>query len=146
MNALFDACASGARVRDMHFMLQAEVAQRLAAQPGTRAWGRLAVLAQYHCEVAALFDVSAQAFAPPPQVASAFVRLVPRRPAPPAGDVKALREVLRVAFSQRRKRLGNAVKSLRLDLAALGLDANARPETLTVEDFAALANQRTSRK
>ena len=145
LNAGFDACAMGLPVQDMHFMLQTEVAQRLAARPGTRAWGRLSVIAQYHCEAAMLFDVPATAFSPPPQVSSTFVRLMPRPPKTPVRDVEALRRVLRAAFGQRRKRLGNAVKSLRLNLAALGLNADARPETLAVEDFVAMANQEPRR-
>ena len=140
LNRLFDACAAGAPVRDMHFMLQAEVAARLGATPGTRDWGRLSVIAQYHCEVAPMFDVPATAFAPPPKVSSTFLRLTPRPPPTPARSSLALRHVVRVAFAQRRKRLGNAVQSLRLDLAALGIDADVRPEALAVADFVAMAN------
>lgn len=146
LNAAFDACGLGLPVQDMHFMLQTEVARRLAARPGTRVWGRLSVIAQYHCEATMLFDVPAAAFSPPPQVSSTFIRLVPRAPKTPVRDVAALRRVLRAAFGQRRKRLGNAVKSLQLDLGALGLNAEARPETLAVEDFVAMANQESRRE
>lgn len=141
LNRLFDACAAGARVVDMHFMVQAEVAARLAAAPGGRDRGRLSVIAQYHCDVAPLFGVAAASFQPPPKVASTFVRLTPRPPPVPARDLNALRHVVRVAFTARRKRLGNALQSLGLDLAALGIDADARAETLAIADFVALANQ-----
>lgn len=141
LNRLFDAGAAGTPITDLHFMLQAEVAGRLAAAPGGRDWGRLSIIAQHHCEVTPLFDVPAEAFAPPPKVSSTFVRLTPRPPPAPAQDVGVLRHVVGVAFAQRRKRLGNAVKSLGLDLAALGIDADARPETLAVGDFVVMANQ-----
>ena len=141
LNRLFDAGAAGAPITDLHFMLQAEVADRLAAAPGGRDWGRLSVIAQHHCEVVPLFDVPADAFAPKPKVSSTFVRLTPRPPPTAARDIRVLRHVVGVAFAQRRKRLGNAVKSLGLDLAALGIDADARPETLPVGDFVVMANQ-----
>ena len=146
LNRLFDCCAAGQPIRDMHFMLQAEVVDRLAAVPGTKAWGRLSVIAQYHCEVHPLFDVDADAFSPRPKVESRFLSLTPRPPTVVADDVAALREVLRIAFSQRRKRLGNAVQSLGLDLPALGLDAGVRPGTIDVSGFVAMANQLTRQK
>lgn len=145
LNRLFDAAAAGAPVTDMHFMLQAEVAGRLVAAPGGRGWGRLSVIAQHQCDVVPLFDVPAAAFAPPPKVSSTFLRLTPRPPPAPVRDIAALRHVVRVAFAQRRKRLGNAVQSLGLELAALGIDADARPETLAVADFVAMANQLVKR-
>lgn len=141
LNRLFDACAAGLPLVDMHFMLQAEVVERLCAAPGGKAWGRLSVIAQYHCEVAPLFTVPPEAFTPPPRVLSRFARLTPRPPDPPADDVEALRAVLRVAFGARRKRLGNAVQSLGLDVAALGLDPGTRPDAVGLGGFVAMANQ-----
>ena len=143
LNRLFDACASGLPLVDMHFMLQAEVVERLCATPGSKAWGRLSVIAQYHCEVAPLFTVPPDAFAPPPRVMSRFARLTPRSPDPAVDDVEALRTVLRVAFGARRKRLGNAVQSLGLDVAALGLDPGTRPDAVGLGGFVAMANRLT---
>ena len=141
MMRLFDDCAQGLPLRDAHFMLQAEVADRLAAPPGTRARGRLSVMAQYHCGIEPLLTVDATAFSPPPKVTSKFVRLTPRAPTLLAEDMKALHTVVRTAFGQRRKRLGNALKSLDLDLPALGLDPGSRAEEMGVSDFVAMANQ-----
>ena len=128
------------RIQDMHFMLQREVAARLAASPGSKAWGRITVLIQYHCEVERLFDVSPESFSPPPKVWSAVLRLVPRRQKLALHDPHALDQVLRHAFSQRRKQLGNALQSLSLDWASAGVDASRRADDLSVAEFVALAN------
>lgn len=135
----------GSQLRDMHFMLQAEVADRLAANPGAKIYGRLSVLAQHHCRVERLFDAPPACFAPPPKVNSAFVRLTPAPPGAPC-DAAALRHVLRLAFNQRRKTLANALRSLPFDAQALGLDPRARPEDLTAGQFAAIANYWAARK
>ncbi|PLW81056.1 16S rRNA (adenine(1518)-N(6)/adenine(1519)-N(6))-dimethyltransferase [Kineobactrum sediminis] len=130
-------------IQDMHFMLQREVVNRLAAQPGTKHWGRLGIMAQYHCEVEHLFDVPPEAFFPPPRVQSAIVRLTPHAGSPwPACDTRALRQVVQSAFAQRRKTLRNNLKGILDDAAleSLGLDPGARAETLSLEDFIALAN------
>lgn len=128
-----------ADVRDCHVMLQAEVAARLAAPAGTKAYGRLSVLAQHHCEVRQLFAVGAASFSPPPKVASAFVRLVPR-PATPC-DQAALARVLRAAFSARRKTLANALESLPLDFGSLDMDLRRRPDSLRPHEFVAIARR-----
>ena len=133
-----------AQVVDMHFMLQAEVAARLTAQPGSKAYGRLSVAAQYHCRVETLFAVAAESFSPPPRVASAFVRLT-RRPPEPC-DLGALLEVLRLSFGQRRKVLANALRPLTVDWAALAIDPKARAEQLSVRDFVAIANHCANRE
>lgn len=130
-------------IQDMHFMLQREVVNRLAAQPGNKHWGRLGIMAQYHCEVEHLFDVPPEAFFPPPKVQSAIVRLTPHAGSPwPACDTRALRQVVQAAFAQRRKTLRNNLKGILDDTAleSLGLDPGARAETLSLEDFIALAN------
>ena len=126
-------------VRDIHVMLQAEVAARLAAQPGTKAYGRLSVLAQHHCEVQVLFAVGAASFAPAPRVASAFVRLTVAsgEPVPAA----ALRRVLGAAFSARRKTAANALRSLAPDWRALGIDPQRRADGLHPAEFVAIARQ-----
>ena len=132
------------RLNDIHVMLQAEVADRLTAQPGTKSYGRLSVTAQYHCRIERLFDVDATSFTPAPKVRSAFVRLRAREREPCPGATLAA--VLRSAFGQRRKNLGNALKSFAPDWHALGLDAGARAETLRVEDFVAIANAVAARR
>ena len=135
LDRLFDLAG---RVADIHIMLQAEVAARLAAVPGSKAYGRLSAMAQYHCRIEPLFNVGAASFAPPPKVDSTFVRLTAREREP--CDLAALRQLLRLCFGQRRKTLGNALRSLAPDWAALRLDPKRRPETLGVREFVALAN------
>ena len=130
-------------VKDMHFMLQLEVVERLAAAPGSKLWGRLGVMAQFHCEVELLFEVPPSAFYPPPKVQSAVVRLTPRcAPEWPAVDVAALKRCVATCFATRRKTLRNNLKGV-IDanrLEDLGIDPGARAETLTISDFIALAN------
>ena len=121
-------------------MVQKELAQRLAATPGTKAWGRLTVLMQYHCCVDALFEVTPESFSPPPKVFSSVVRIQPRAESLPLTDPARLDRVLRTAFSARRKRLANALKDLDLPWDDLDVDANVRPDQLTVEEFVTLAN------
>ena len=132
-------------VCDFHFMVQAEVAARLVARPGSKAYGRLSVLAQHHCEPTRLFDVPPSSFAPPPKVQSAFVRLRAAPDSTPC-DAPALREVLRVCFGRRRKVLAGAMRSLGCDAAALRVDPRARAEDLTVRDFVAIAGQYAARR
>ncbi len=126
-------------VADLHVMLQAEVADRLTASPGTKTYGRLSVIAQYHCRIETLFGVAADSFWPPPKVHSAFVRLTPRQREPCPMDM--LHTVLRTSFAQRRKVLANALKSLAPDWSAVSIDPGLRAENLTVQDFVAIANQ-----
>ena len=128
-------------VQDMHFMLQLEVVERLAAKPGTKAWGRLGVMAQYHCEVEQLIEVPPEAFYPPPKVQSAVVRLTPHAHQPwPEVDLELLRQVVAQAFSQRRKTLRNNFKNIYSDAAleSLGIDPAQRAEMLELKDFIAL--------
>ena len=129
------------QVLDIHVMLQKEVADRLAAQPGTKAYGRLSVGAQTRVRVEPLFDVPPESFTPPPAVNSAVLRLLPvpaaeRLPQPIAG---ALDQCLRLAFQQRRKRLSNALKSLAVDYAAVDLDPGLRADQVSVAAYVALA-------
>ncbi len=130
-------------IEDMHFMLQLEVVERLAAEPGSKAWGRLGIMTQYHCRVEQLFEVPPSAFNPPPRVQSAIVRLQPWEKSPwPECDVDSLRRVVRAAFAQRRKTLRNNLKGLlEADaLGDLGIDPGARAETLDLPDFIAMSN------
>ena len=127
-------------IEDMHFMLQREVVERMTAQPGTAAYGRLGLMVQCHAQAEPLFEVPPEAFRPPPRVWSAFVRLRLLRPGP-VGDVDGFRRVVTRAFAHRRKRVGNALRGL-LDeeaIRARGIDPDRRPGTLSFEEFAALA-------
>lgn len=133
-----------APLADLHVMVQLEVAQRLCAAPGTRHWGRLAVLAQYAADTSLLLRVPPAAFAPPPLVQSAVVRLTLRPPPLPAADPARLRLVVRTAFAHRRKTLRNSLAPLLPESAirAAGLDPAARPQTITLPQFITLANIR----
>jgi len=127
----------------MHFMLQKEVVERMAATPGSRQYGRLSVMLQYRCEVIHLFNIGPGAFSPPPKVESAFVRLVPYASPPvQVNDEVVFERLVRQAFSQRRKTLRNTLRDLLAaeTISALGIAPTARAETLTISDFAALAN------
>ncbi|MDQ3228645.1 MAG: 16S rRNA (adenine(1518)-N(6)/adenine(1519)-N(6))-dimethyltransferase RsmA [Pseudomonadota bacterium] len=140
---LFHALNHAAAVRDMHFMLQKEVVDRMAAGPGSKVYGRLSVMLQAYCDVTPLFDVGPGAFRPPPKVDSAVVRLVPRA-ADRIGvnDPARLAAVVRAAFGQRRKTLRNALQSV-ADVAmieAAGLRTDARAEQIEVAGFIRLAN------
>ena len=137
---LFKLIASAAHIQDMHFMLQREVAERLAAGPSTKARGRLSVGIQHRFAVEPLFDVPPQSFAPPPKVFSTVVRLTPHPAAAPSAAPERLEAVVRLAFAARRKRLGNALKPLGLDWTALGIDERLRPADLSVADFVTIAN------
>jgi len=128
-------------------MLQKEVAERLAAPPRTKAYGRLSVMCQWRCEVKTLFDVPARAFTPPPKVTSTVVQLVPRPEPVAEADAGDLERVVAAAFGQRRKMLRAALKPLAsqagIDPAALaaaaGVAPTARAEELDVAAFCALA-------
>ena len=123
-------------------MFQREVAERIVAQPDSKAYGRLSVLAQWRCEARILFDVNPSAFVPPPSVISALVRLVPR-PTPLPCARESLERVTQAAFGQRRKMLRQSLRALNVDVAALldaaNLDPTARAENLSIADFVALA-------
>jgi len=135
-------------ILDMHFMLQKELVDRMAAQPGGREYGRLSVMVQYHCKVDPLFRVDPQAFNPVPKVESAFVRLTPHaRPAVAVVDHACLVKVVRQAFSQRRKTLRNTLKGLLTveDIQVAGINPGARAETVTLPQYAVLADRLASR-
>lgn len=140
---LFHALEHAAVIRDMHFMLQKEVVDRMAAGPGSKVYGRLGVMLQAYCEVTALFDVPPAAFRPPPKVDSAVVRLVPRAPGRISIDDDAVfARVVRDAFGQRRKTLRNALSQVCGSevIEAAGLRPDARAEQVDVADFVRLAN------
>jgi 16S rRNA (adenine1518-N6/adenine1519-N6)-dimethyltransferase len=124
-------------------MFQKEVAERIAAPPGSKTYGRLSVMAGWRCDVRILFNLPARAFTPPPKVASSVIQLrplpTPRYPA----TWDAMEAVAAAAFGQRRKMLRGALRTLGVDserlLGAAGVDPEARAEMLSVEEFAALA-------
>lgn len=129
-------------IKDMLFMLQREVVERMSARPDTSDYGRLSVMIQYQCDVESLIAVPPGSFDPPPKVHSAVVRLQPRAPKVKAISDDMLDTIVRSAFSTRRKTLRNSLKN-HLDAAAmenLGIDPGLRPENLSVVDFVKLAN------
>ena len=140
---IFHLLEQRAHIIDMHFMLQKEVVDRLAAAPGSKEYGRLSIMTQYHCRIEPLLDVPPHAFSPQPKVQSAVVRLSPYTVLPhPAKSVENLQQIVRTAFNQRRKTLRNALQTL-LDaeqISACGIDPGARPETLALSQFVALAD------
>jgi 16S rRNA (adenine1518-N6/adenine1519-N6)-dimethyltransferase len=126
----------------MVLMFQREVAERITAAPGSKAYGRLSVLAGWRTLAKILFDVAPTAFVPPPKVTSSIVEFVPRADIA-ACDAKALQRVTEAAFGQRRKMLRQSLKSLGVEpralLDAAGIEETARAEEIPVEGFAALA-------
>jgi 16S rRNA (adenine1518-N6/adenine1519-N6)-dimethyltransferase len=139
---LFRLLTQRAAIRDMHFMLQKEVVDRMAAPPGGKDYGRLTVMLAAYAEVEALFDVGPGAFQPRPKVWSAIVRLRPTaQPRFDIGSEGILRTLVTAAFSHRRKTLRNGLKSLLTgeDIEACGIDPGARPETLSPPQFGLLA-------
>jgi 16S rRNA (adenine1518-N6/adenine1519-N6)-dimethyltransferase len=140
---LFHLADFADRIVDMHFMLQREVVDRMAADPDTPDYGRLSVMLQARFQVMKLFNVPPGAFNPPPKVDSAVVRMVPLpADAIPYTDAKRFSEVVARAFGQRRKTLRNTLKGLvePQTFERLGIDPQRRGETLSVAEFSALAN------
>jgi 16S rRNA (adenine1518-N6/adenine1519-N6)-dimethyltransferase len=124
-------------------MFQKEVAERIVAPPGGKAYGRLGIAAQWRTKARMLFDIDRRAFTPPPSITSTVVELIPRaEPLAPA-DARALELVVAAAFGQRRKMLRASLKSLTGDAQALldaaGIEGTRRAEELTIEQFCALA-------
>jgi 16S rRNA (adenine1518-N6/adenine1519-N6)-dimethyltransferase len=141
---LFHFARYADRVRDMHFMLQREVVERMVAAPGGAEYGRLSVMLQYRFELERLFLVPPGAFRPAPKVDSAIVRLTPRPAAElDARDEALLARVVTAAFSQRRKMLRNTLRELIAEqgLAALGIAPTRRAEELAVGDYVSIANR-----
>ncbi|MEQ1669942.1 MAG: 16S rRNA (adenine(1518)-N(6)/adenine(1519)-N(6))-dimethyltransferase RsmA [Hyphomicrobium sp.] len=127
----------------MVLMFQREVAERIVAEPNCKAYGRLSVLSQWRTEPKIVMNLPAEAFTPPPKVASAVVAFTPRASPSPACSVKTLGRVTQAAFGQRRKMLRASLKQLtpmpELLLQQAGLDPTDRAEDLAVSDFAAMA-------
>ncbi|MGB0920924.1 MAG: 16S rRNA (adenine(1518)-N(6)/adenine(1519)-N(6))-dimethyltransferase RsmA [Alphaproteobacteria bacterium] len=131
-----------ANVTSMTLMFQKEVADRIAAQPGTKQWGRLSILSQWLCETRRLFDLPPEAFTPPPKITSTIVQLTPRAQPLAAARSETLQKVVAQAFNQRRKMLRQSLKPLGGEalLEKGGIDPTRRAETLSIEEFCALAN------
>ncbi len=137
---LFHVAAAHEHIDDLHVMLQKEVIDRIVAAPGSTDYGRLTVMLAPWMQAQRLFDVGPGAFTPAPRVWSAVARLTVRRE--PAFEVpRAFARTVSTAFSQRRKTLRNALRSLleAEDIVATGIDPGLRPETLSPAQFAALA-------
>lgn len=131
-------------VIDMHFMLQKEVVDRITASPNSKEYGGLSVMIQYFCKPTFLFEVPPGSFNPPPKVTSAVFRLEPYAVKPiVAKNEKALARLVSHVFTQRRKTLRNSLKGMLVEegFEKAGVDPMARPETLTLAQFVALADQ-----
>lgn len=129
-------------IRDLHLMLQKEVAERMAAEPGSKRYGRLTVMLAAWTDIEACFDIGPGAFRPAPKVRSTLVRIVPRRQSKFAiADQAAFERLVSLAFSMRRKTLRRILKGrlTESELADAGFEPTARPETLWPEDFARLS-------
>ena len=127
----------------MHFMLQKEVVARMAANPGTKAYGRLGIMLGCYLNIESLFDVGPEAFSPPPAVMSAVVRLDPLPPGTfEIADEQGLSTLVATAFMQRRKTLRNSLRNeaANNDFEAVGIDPGQRPEQIPIADYVRLSN------
>ncbi|CAL4319772.1 Ribosomal RNA small subunit methyltransferase A [Buchnera aphidicola (Pemphigus immunis)] len=136
---LFNFCSI---IKDMHFMLQKEVANRLSASPGTKCYGRLSVIAQYYCNIVPLLKVFPNSFTPVPKIDSVFIRLIPNLTFPILiDDIKVLEMITNAAFGQRRKILRHSLSKF-FDvktLMQLGVNPMLRAENITVSQYCQLA-------
>jgi 16S rRNA (adenine1518-N6/adenine1519-N6)-dimethyltransferase len=139
---LFHLTTFAQRVIDQHFMLQDEVVERMVAEPGSKAFGRLTVMLQYRYVIDKLLDVPPESFQPPPKVDSAIVRMIPYAPHElPKVDERVLGDLVMAAFSQRRKMLRNTLAAYRdrVDFDALGFDLARRAEDVPVQEYVRVA-------
>lgn len=130
-------------IKDMHFMLQKEVVDRLSANVGEKAYGRLSIMVQYYCQVEGLFIVNPEAFSPPPKVDSAIVRLSPHEQKPfPTANPKLMGKIVTAAFNMRRKTIRNGLKDIATneEMESVGIDPGHRPENIALEHWVALTN------
>jgi 16S rRNA (adenine1518-N6/adenine1519-N6)-dimethyltransferase len=140
---LFKLFTYSQSINSAYFLLQKEVVDRLCAQPGSKQYGRLTVMAEYFCSAERQFDVPPSSFSPPPKVNSSFVRLTPHHSGKyQVNDYEAFAVVVRDAFNHRRKTLKRIFKRLVTDQqwAAIEIDGSARPENLSIQDFIRLSN------
>ena len=144
---MFHLLAAAHAIRDMHFMVQKEVALRIVAGPGDANYGRLSVMLQYQCDCQYLLDVAPGCFRPPPKVDSALVRLLPLdQPRHDVGDYVTFSGIVQSAFGQRRKTISNSLKMTldRETIVACGIDPGLRAENLALSDFANLSRACTA--
>ncbi|MDG1463186.1 MAG: 16S rRNA (adenine(1518)-N(6)/adenine(1519)-N(6))-dimethyltransferase RsmA, partial [Gammaproteobacteria bacterium] len=141
---LFHFLESAELFQDIYVMLQKEVVQRMAAEPGTKQYGRLTAMLAARCEVDHLFNIGPNCFTPPPKVDSSFARLTPlKKPLVSDELYPAYKQVVTQAFGMRRKTLGNSLKGL-LDVEAIsaaGINSGLRAEVLSPRDFLKLAEK-----
>lgn len=130
-----------ANIHSMTLMFQKEVAERITAPPGGKAYGRLAVIAGWLCKAKKVYDLPPSAFIPPPKVSSAVVHFVPLALSPDAPDFETVEALTAQAFGQRRKMIRASLKDHMEAIEALGLPPTARAEELSVADFIALAGK-----
>lgn len=136
-------------IADMYFMLQQEVALRLVAQPNSKDYGRMSIMAQYYCDMQIILQVPPTAFEPPPKVNSSVIHFIPRsKPIVKVFDEVLLHHLVTQAFSQRRKTIANSLKTAisNAELTALQIDPKLRAENLTIQDYALIANSISQRK
>ncbi|MDH3218665.1 MAG: 16S rRNA (adenine(1518)-N(6)/adenine(1519)-N(6))-dimethyltransferase RsmA [Gammaproteobacteria bacterium] len=139
---MFHLLESARLIKDMHFMVQKEVALRIVARPGETDYGRLSVMLQYHCECQYLLDVAPDSFKPPPRVESTVIRLRPLpEPEYDVGNYEVFSTLVQTAFGQRRKTIANSLKPLmdRALIIACGIDPGLRAQNLRLADFARLS-------
>ncbi len=140
---LFHLLAHARHIDDMCFMLQRDVVERICAQPGTKAYGRLSIMVQYQFEVLNLFNVPPAAFHPVPKIESAIIYLRPRAEFVSDVPVEAINKIVMQAFSQRRKTVSNALKNVvfQEDFFASNIDPKQRPETISIKQYAMLTKR-----
>lgn len=129
-------------IKDMLFMLQRELVDRICASPRNRQYGRLSVMLQYHCRAESLMIVKPGAFTPAPKVDSAIVRLTPRQPEQPAMNIDDFSRLVKDAFSQRRKTIRNALRHYftPADFEQMQITARKRPEEFSIADYVMMSN------
>lgn len=140
---IFHLLESAPGIKDMHFMLQNEVVQRITAAPNSKTYGRLSIMVQYYCDTEYLFFVPPESFDPPPKVDSAILSLTPWKELPyKANDNKYLSKLVTQAFSTRRKTLRNTLKKILTteQIESVGIDPGLRPENISVAEYVALSN------
>ncbi len=130
-------------IKDMHFMLQKEVVERLTAPVGDKHYGRLSVMAQYFCDCEYLFTIGPNAFYPPPKVDSALIRMIPIQRSLTAKSTQALSDIVKKAFLHRRKTVSNCLKGLISadELREIDINPSLRPQQLTVDNFVTISNK-----
>lgn len=146
---IFHLMTYGSLIRDMHFMLQKEVVERMIASPGTGDYGKLSVMSQYYCTMEGLLEVPPYAFRPAPKVYSAVIRIIPFKEKPfVASDENLLQKVVAGAFNQRRKTISNSLGDYlkEEDFIKLDLDPKLRAENLSVADYVRVTNYLSTRE